>query len=157
MFAEIAQRTPFDKNTTRESLIHETGHLLGFDERYRNYGPLSYNHPGFQFDLMAGGTGRSLITLHPVHIEAAARFGLGVAHGRDLADQAVRGIQIDSTGTGGNITQFDPNGQPNPAYQQQQTTLETELVPQFASQVQAAPPPPTPALPFYRPWLCIPP
>jgi RHS repeat-associated protein len=157
MFSQITKPARFDADSVREALIHETGHLLGFDERYRNMGPLSSTHADFKFDLMAAGVGRSEIVMHPQHIEEAGRFGVGVANGRTLVDQPLRGIQIDSTGQGGNIPLLDSSGQANPAYQPRQALVQSELVPQFAAQVTGTVPAPVFSFPAYRPWICIPP
>ncbi|HYI11054.1 MAG TPA: SpvB/TcaC N-terminal domain-containing protein [Thermoanaerobaculia bacterium] len=155
MFASIARSPRF----IQESLIHETGHLLGFDERYEDFGPLSQSHPGFDFDFMGAGTGRSEITMHPVHIEAAGRFAVDVANHLNLSSQVIRGIQVDDTGTGGNIpmtaraTTGPTAGQPTP-YEQRQQTLRTELLPHFRSVVTGTqPPPPPPPMPHRMPYL----
>jgi hypothetical protein len=121
-----------------EALIHETGHMLGFDERYEKV--IGSNHPGFEYDLMGAGLGKGVdvITMHPQHIEDAARFALGVADGRTLVNQIIRGIQIDSTGTKGSISQFEGKDRTiNPEYKSRQSTLHNELTPHFRNQVKA--------------------
>jgi hypothetical protein len=79
----------------------------------------------------AGGKGLAATTMHPTHIEAAARFAIGVANGRTLINQTIRGIQIDDTGTKGGM-QMIVGGATNPAYTALQTTLSTELTPSSA-------------------------
>jgi RHS repeat-associated protein len=143
MLAEVARGNTTD--ITRESIIHETGHLLGFDERYDGRS-LVQNHNDFGWDLMssAGGKGLDATTMHPTHIEDAARFAIGVANGRTLVDQTIRGIRIDDTGTQGR-TQMIVGGATNPAYTTRQTTLSTELTPFFRAQAGTAGPLPSPA------------
>ena len=123
-----------------ESLIHETGHFLGWDHRY---GPLQIldNDPskGFEFDMMAGavGSSRKAITMHPDHIRTSAEFAIAVADGRNLVDQPLRGIQVDNV-SGGKIEQFTGNSHgaaTTAAYTARQKLLAKELIPFFRKSV----------------------
>lgn len=147
MLAEIARGTSTD--ITRESIVHETGHLLGFDERYwdpsKGQGVLVQEHNDFKWDFMTAAGGKSTTTMHPQHIEDAARFAIGVANGRTLVDQTIRGIQIDDTGTYGDTEMFKSSGAVNPKYTALQTTLSTELTPFFRAQAGTVAPLPAPA------------
>jgi hypothetical protein len=156
MLASVGQGT---KDIVHESVIHETGHLLGFDERYESTTGLAQNHNDFGWDFMssAGTKSPSTTTMHPTHIADAARFGIGVANGNSLVDKALRGPQIDATGTRGD-TQEIVNGAVNPAYAARQATLRSELLPFYRAQAgsttapaaaAATPtaPPPVPAVP----------
>jgi hypothetical protein len=96
-----------------------------------DYGPISQEHLGFKYDFMTAASGKSVLIMEPSHIEAAARFALGVANGRNISQQTLKGIQVDSTGKGGAIQQYDASGKVTPAYQTRQKSLETELVPYF--------------------------
>ena len=127
-----------------ESLVHETGHLLGFDERYSGGSGLASNQYGYRYDFMGPGGGRSIgsLTVVPTHIEEAALFAIGVANGNTLSNHVISGHMIDSTGTSGSISQFDPGtGAVNPAYNTRQTALRAE---QMTSYQQPAPPPQIP-------------
>ncbi|HJX26586.1 MAG TPA: RHS repeat-associated core domain-containing protein, partial [Thermoanaerobaculia bacterium] len=157
-FGQIVWPTRFDRDSIREALIHETGHMLGFDERYDG-SALATNHSGFDFDLMAAGGSRSEITMHPRHIEEAGSFGAQVANGRNLADQVLRGVQIDDTGSQGSIPLFRHTAPTvvNPAYTSQQTLLQNELIPFFRQQATGTVPPVHVVPGIMRPGACIPP
>ncbi len=122
-----------------QSLIHETGHLLGFDERYNQLFILNTgNHPQFEHDLMSGAGGdSSVVTMHPAHIEASAVFAIGVANGRNLVNQPLRGLQVESTrqeinGGTRDLHQFGNNAT---EYQTRQQQLRSELLPHFRNEV----------------------
>jgi len=128
-----------------ESLIHETGHFLGWDHRYGDV-QIIQNDPneGFEFDMMAGGVGagRRALTMHPDHIRTSAEFGIAVADGRNLIDQPLRGIQVDDV-EGGDIEQFadsSHNAATTPEYTARQQLLATELIPHFRDSVVGIPP-----------------
>ena len=142
MLGEITRGNSTD--VTREAIIHETGHLLGFDERYDG-SLLTQNHNDFGWDFMssAGGKSVSATTMHPAHIETAAQFALDVANGWSLTNQVIRGPRIDDTGASGAIQQFGAGGAVNPAYTARQTLLQTETLPFYRAQAgtTAAPAP----------------
>jgi RHS repeat-associated protein len=146
MVGQISRISPFDASKAQEALAHETGHMLGFDERYRDFSGLVQEHRGFKMDFMTAASGKSSLIMEPIHIEAAARFGIGVANNRTISQQVIRGIQVDST-AGGTIEQFDTQGKVTQAYQNQQTTLTNELIPFFRNKVQAVPVVQTPKKP----------
>jgi hypothetical protein len=153
-FAEVARNPQY----MFESIVHETGHLLGFDERYSGAGGFGSPHEGFYYDFMSTAVGRTEAQMEPTHIEEAARFGVSVAQGRNLTGQVLRGIQIEDTGTQGSIPSITQQGQPNPAYAARQALVQSELIPFFRGQVTGTlplpppppPPPPRPMLPFLR-------
>lgn len=111
-----------------ESMIHETGHTLGLDERYTSLGPLSTSHTGFEYDMMGSGSGQSAasITMHPTHINTFAEYALTVANQNTITNHPIEGI-ITNTTDGGNIQQFQSGGTVNPAYTAAQQTLNTEV------------------------------
>ncbi len=156
MVGQISRSSPFDRDKAFEALVHESGHMLGFDERYQDFGILSQPHQGFNFDFMSAASGRSEVTMHPAHIEAAAQFGVAVAGGRNLTDQVIRGIQVDDTGTGGNIQQYDASGQVITAYQNRQTQLSNELIPHFNASVTGVLPPTHPSRRLPQDYECVP-
>jgi RHS repeat-associated protein len=149
MLAEITRGKSTD--ITRESIIHETGHLLGFDERYwdpsKGQGVLVQKHNDFGWDFMGAAEGKALdaTTMHPQHIEDAARFAIGVANGRTLVDQTIRGTQIDDTGSYGDTEMIRGSGAVNPKYTALQTTRTSELTPFFRAQAGTVGPLPAPA------------
>jgi RHS repeat-associated protein len=143
MFSQIMRTT--NPATTKESMIHETGHLLGFDDRYLDFGGLSSTHQDFTFDFMGAAKSSGEVTMHPQHIPEAGGFGLAVANGQNLLNQTVRGIQIDNTGRGGDIPLSDP------AYPPRQSLLRQELVPFFRGQVTGTAPAPPPTIPVPSP------
>jgi hypothetical protein len=111
-----------------ESLIHETGHAIGFDERYSG-GPLPGSHEGFYYDFMTAGSARNLdsVAMHPSHISAAAEFALYAANQNTISNRVMSGIHVESTGNRGSVQQFLPGGAVNPAYTTLQQTLKTEV------------------------------
>jgi RHS repeat-associated protein len=139
MVGQIVKSNPFKADVTLEALTHETGHMLGFDERYTDFGPISQEHKGFKYDFMTAASGKTGLVMQPTHIDASANFALGVANGKNISNQVIRGIQVDSTGRKGAIEQFDASGNVTAAYNARQTLLQNELVTYFRTQVTAIP------------------
>jgi RHS repeat-associated protein len=132
------------QNTTEDemyrTLIHEVGHTLGFDERYRSETGGAVSHEGFEDDFM-GADPDIGVGMNSGHREAAARFGAFVSNGRDIRGAAVRGFELDDT-AGGREPQFFTGGRRNPDYDTLQSRLRRDSWSRFRLQL-APPPPPT--------------
>ncbi|NUP10068.1 MAG: RHS repeat-associated core domain-containing protein [Polyangiaceae bacterium] len=77
-------------------LIHEVGHLLGFEDRY--FVDDTSAHPGFDDDMMASGGLFGDRVIHPIHVEDAAKFALRFAgEARVVEGALLRAAQLDYT------------------------------------------------------------
>ncbi|MEO5927542.1 MAG: RHS repeat-associated core domain-containing protein [Patescibacteria group bacterium] len=105
-----------DDDTRFLSLVHETGHLLGFDDRYLKEPNKSREQPGFANDVMNltvsfGGMalGAGARTISPVHVAEAARYAIlfaNVVSGK--ADASVSNVWLE--GASFDTTGVDPPG-----------------------------------------------
>jgi len=128
---------------SKGTIIHEIGHLLGFDERYKKdmFGPIG--HKGFHDDFMASGVD----SMRPEHVVDAARFALAVAAGRTLKNQPIQAIPdvfpepIDDTESG-EVEQFLPDDESR--YEKLQRELERMGWKFYREHVTAVPSSPTP-------------
>ncbi|HEX8720434.1 MAG TPA: SpvB/TcaC N-terminal domain-containing protein [Pyrinomonadaceae bacterium] len=89
------QPVDFSDTELRDNLIHETGHMLGFGERYKQSD--SSFHPGFETDFMSN-TKRFDKEIMKLHFEDAAKFALAVSHG-ESSSMVFKGY-LDETNSG---------------------------------------------------------
>ena len=92
---DVTQQVDFTEREMRNNLIHETGHLLGFDERYK--GNNRSTHPGFESDFMGNSVSGEKWIVN-THFEDAAKFALGVSLGQS-SHLLFRG-RLDQTSSG---------------------------------------------------------
>jgi hypothetical protein len=118
------------------TLIHETGHILGFDERYTGVG---HSHEGFENDVM-GGNPAVGVNMAPSHLEASARFAIYVAKGKNIREGAITDFNVDSTAHG-SVQQYYTGGRSNPDYATLQGQLESHTWGKFREQFNPTPPP----------------
>lgn len=69
----------FTDTELKNNLIHETGHFLGFDERYSQ--STKNTHAGFEKDIMSNVSRYDNKEIFKIHFEDAAKFALDVSFG----------------------------------------------------------------------------
>jgi hypothetical protein len=81
--ADAAGTRKMDLNFTdvelKNNLIHETGHLLGFDERYSQN--TKTTHAGYDKDIMSNISSYDNKEIFKIHFEDAAKFAFDVSFG----------------------------------------------------------------------------
>jgi hypothetical protein len=136
------------------TMIHEVGHSLGFDERYnrndQSDDPAHASHLGYENDFMNKNPASTGFSAN--HREASARFALFAANGRNVSNAAIRGLQVENTGSG-RVSEYVPGAPSRPGsppsppirsadYEGAQQALQSSMWSDARRQLAPAPPPP---------------